>query len=287
MVQDQSGGDSDTARTGSASIGNSGVRSLGRILVVFAAGVLLQPLMAHAVDPKCAVPREIYALAQPLPVSSARVIEGKPLKIVAIGSSTTQGASGDDPAGSYPARLEMELLRRLPGVTVEVVNQGVSGQLARQMVERFELDVIEEDPSLVIWQTGLNDVVAGIDVADFRDTLRDGIQQLKAAKADVILMDLQYYRNSAQFADYDKYLATMGAVAAEMGVPIFRRHASMKHLLKDLKRQSGGIMASNLFTIMELNYRCVPLLLADAIFEKLHDALFVSANAPTAGGAKR
>ena len=261
---------------------------LARVLLPALIGPFLGSPAAQAADPKCAVPQEIYALSQPLPVSAARVIQGKPLTVVAIGSSTTQGAGADDPAGSYPAKLEMELLRRLPGITVEVINQGVSGQLARQMVERFEEDVIQEQPSLVIWQTGLNDVVAGVDVDDFRQTLMEGVQQLKAARIDVILMDLQYYANSNQFEDYDDYLRTMEAVADRAGVSVFRRFASMKHLLKDLKRRSGGgLMSSNLFTIMDLNYRCIPLLLADAIFDKLHDALIAAGNSPPPNGRKK
>lgn len=253
---------------------------LWQLVLLALAGLPFGTAAAQFVDPKCAVPRDIYAFEKPLPVSAARVIAGKPLTVVAIGSSTTQGAGVDDPAASYPARLEMELLRRLPGVAVEVVNQGVSGQLARQMVERFESDVIEERPALVVWQTGLNDVVAGVDVYDFRQTLTEGVARLKAAGIDVVLMDLQYYPKSNQFEDYDKYLAAMRMVADETGVPLFHRFASMKHLLKDLRRQSGGLMSSNLFAMMDLNYRCVPLLLADAIFEKLHEALFASSNPP-------
>jgi hypothetical protein len=156
------------------------------------------------------------------------------------------------------------------------------------MVERFEADVFEERPSLVVWQTGLNDVVAGVNVDDFRQTLLDGVQQLKGEGIDVILMDLQYYPNSKQFEDYDHYLRTMQAVADETGVSVFNRFASMKYLLKDLKRRSGGgLMSSNLFAIMDLNYRCLPVLLADAIFEKLHEAMLASGSSTPPDSRKR
>jgi len=41
------------------------------------------------------------------------------------------------PAASYPARLEVELRSRFPGVAITVLNRGVNGEEAGDMLARF------------------------------------------------------------------------------------------------------------------------------------------------------
>ena len=64
-----------------------------------------------------------------------------PIKIVAIGSSSTSGAGASSPAATYPSRLEAELKARLPGLPITVLNKGIGGEEAAQMVARFDADV--------------------------------------------------------------------------------------------------------------------------------------------------
>ena len=52
------------------------------------------------------------------PVVEARLDPGRPLTIVALGSSSTEGAGASGPQASYPARLEALLRAALPGRTV-------------------------------------------------------------------------------------------------------------------------------------------------------------------------
>ena len=88
-----------------------------------------------------------------------RIAQGMPLKIVAIGSSSTSGAGASSPAATYPSRLEAELKAQLPGLPITVLNKGIGGEEAPQMVARFDADVIEEAPDLVLWQVGSNSVL--------------------------------------------------------------------------------------------------------------------------------
>jgi acyl-CoA thioesterase-1 len=82
------------------------------------------------------------AAAAALPAGPAGGKEGpagdRPLTIVALGSSATagSGASADDK--SYPAVLEAELKRRLPNAEVKVINKGIGGQSAYDMLLRME-----------------------------------------------------------------------------------------------------------------------------------------------------
>ena len=47
-----------------------------------------------------------------------------------------------------------------------MLNRGVDGEEAPQMLARFETDVIEEAPDLVLWQVGTNSVLRDHPVAE-------------------------------------------------------------------------------------------------------------------------
>jgi hypothetical protein len=53
--------------------------------------------------------------AVPLPASRAALRAGRPLTVVAFGSSSTEGAGASTPDHAYPARLEALLRAALPG----------------------------------------------------------------------------------------------------------------------------------------------------------------------------
>lgn len=115
----------------------------------------------------------------------------EPLVIVAIGSSSTRGAMATDPAHAYPAILQAELARLLPAAHIAVINRGIDGQDVLEQVGRLDRDVLAVRPHLVIWQTGANAAMRGIDPATFRAHLAQGVSMLQHGGADVILMDSQ------------------------------------------------------------------------------------------------
>jgi len=73
-------------------------------------------------------------------------------KIVAIGDSITE-------AGGYLKNVDTVLAARFPQRQAPpIVNVGISGQKAEDMVARFEKDVIREKPAVVTISVGVNDV---------------------------------------------------------------------------------------------------------------------------------
>ncbi|HEY3796677.1 MAG TPA: SGNH/GDSL hydrolase family protein, partial [Bradyrhizobium sp.] len=91
----------------------------------------------------------------PLPHFRAAIKSRHKVKVVAIGSSSTAGADGILP---FLPRLEMLLRQNFYGSMIDVLNRGIGGQEALDEVSRFECDVIDEAPALVIWQVGTNAV---------------------------------------------------------------------------------------------------------------------------------
>lgn len=88
-----------------------------------------------------------------------------PVKLVAIGSSSTAGEGRIAP---YSYRLESALsnsnnwpsngANQFKNRMIDVLNRGTSGDEAPGERARLQTDVIDENPSLVIWQVGTNAV---------------------------------------------------------------------------------------------------------------------------------
>src|SRR5262245_41818532 len=80
--------------------------------------------------PACKAPAGLTNIEYPLPHTSALIAAGQPMKIIAIGSSSTAGAGASTPAASYPSRLAVELGERFPNSKITVINRGINGQEA-------------------------------------------------------------------------------------------------------------------------------------------------------------
>src|SRR5919109_5259322 len=135
------------------------------------------PPAAAATHPalRCTAPDTVTRFKASLPTTARAIRRGEALVIVAIGSSSTQGVRASDQAHTYPALLAEELRRRWPRLAVTVVNKGVGGETAEQILARFPRDVLPYRPQLVIWQNGSNHVLQRGDVRGYEHTIREGI----------------------------------------------------------------------------------------------------------------
>nr|WP_246820746.1 SGNH/GDSL hydrolase family protein [Bradyrhizobium iriomotense] len=161
---------------------------------------------------------------------AGRVRDGQ-ARVVAIGSSTTAGEGGIAP---YPQRLLADIRIKFPNVAIEVINRGVGGEDAPLELKRFDHDVFDLKPDLVIWQVGTNSVwqADGPSFADTTKAIREGVDRLlRAERIDVILMDLQYVPavlTPAKRKKAEAMVEAISQIAHEKGVNVFRRFALMK-----------------------------------------------------------
>jgi hypothetical protein len=171
-------------------------------------------------------PFDIVRFALPLNHTAQRVAETKPLKVVAIGSSSTEGAGGTVP---YPSLLEIDLNARFPGLTIIVLNRGKGGQEAADEVARFQTDVIDEEPALVIWQVGTNAVWKPVyDLDQVADAIRAGLRLLGGYQMDVVVMDPQYAPAVIQQPlRAERMVGLIAQAASRAGANVFRRFALM------------------------------------------------------------
>src|SRR6201996_3939013 len=91
-----------------------------------------------------------------LPHVASKLAAGKPVVIIAFGSSSTQGYGSSSPEFNYPNRLAAQLHRQYPGADITVLNHGVVGEDAPEMMKRLQTSVLDAKPDLVIWQGGTN-----------------------------------------------------------------------------------------------------------------------------------
>jgi len=151
------------------------------------------------------------------------------LKIVVVGTTSSTLPGADGARDAYPARLEAALKRSLPGMKIEVVAYAKPRQLAEKMVKTFEKVVQDEKPNLVIWQTGTFDAMQGVDPREFLAALTDGVERLKAAGVDAILVNMQYNPRTELMIATEAYAENMRWVARERQVPLFDRLAIMRN----------------------------------------------------------
>ncbi len=230
----------------------------------------------------CKAPRELVRLTVPLTAANAAMTRDGDFRVIAIGSSSTQGAGASSPKMRYPAQLSLALNQRFhPDKNFEVVNLGVGGEMASDMLARIDSEVLSLKPDLVIWQTGVNDAIGGIPIDDFEMELSQGIDAIKSTGAELILLDLQYFPKSERVAGYKDYLRTMWRVAAEKGVPVLRRHDFMKHLVDSRQFTPAELLAPDLFHQNDVSYRCLGRFVADAIGDGLEQAARLSLRGKT------
>ena len=156
-----------------------------------------------------------------------------PLRIIAFGSSSTEGIGASSPAATYPSRLLADLTAALPeGQRITVLNRGVGGEDADDMAGRLST-VIAEHPNLIIWQTGSNDPLRAVPLARFVQETIAGVQAIRAAHIDVMLMEPQRCRALDHKPGSVRYRDALRAIGQGMDVPVIRRYDMMERWLAD------------------------------------------------------
>jgi acyl-CoA thioesterase I len=193
--------------------------------------------------------------------------EGRPLTIVAIGSSSTFGAGASTVAASYPSRLEALLKERFPGAAIRVINRGVNGEEEADMLARFGRDVIAEKPDLVLWQVGANAVVRGRPMAQEEALIRQGIARLKATGADVALIDIQYTPEVVAKTGARPMVSLIAAEGRRQDVGVFHRFEMMKEWRENARMPFQAFSSPDGLHMNDWGYDCFARNLAAAIVE--------------------
>jgi lysophospholipase L1-like esterase len=239
--------------------------------LVSALGVGCMAWSGAAMANECRATHDQLELGYPLEIAKKNVAEHKELRIVAMGSSSTQGYGASTPQFAYPAQLQIKLGAAMPGVAVHVYNKGIGGQDAEEETARMKSDVQPEKAHLVVWQVGTNSAIRRMPLTKFAEKLRAGIDIGKALGADFVLMNLQYVPAVVALPDEEEYARVMAEVAKEKGTGLFNRFDIMHGWYNDGMPYSQFVFNDGLH-LNDFGQKCIGRLLSTAILRAIKPA---------------
>src|SRR5262249_52108552 len=205
-----------------------------------------------------------------LPHVANKLIAGQPVVIIAFGSSSTQGYGSTAREFTYPNRLAVQLKRQYPGASITVINAGVGGEDAPEMMKRLQTAVIDVHPDLVIWQVGTNAVLRNLDPAETQKLVEDGVARIQASGSDVVLGDPQYSPRVYERAERaNKMVRRLGNIAQLRHVGIFPRFEVMRDWHERQALPIDSFVISDGLHMNDWGYACFAQLLGDDIIRSV------------------
>ncbi len=168
-------------------------------------------------------------------------------KIVFIGDSITDCGRRDAAApygNGYVSLLRSLLLARYPERSLTIVNKGISGNTTRDLLGRWQQDVIDEQPDWLSIMIGINDVwrtydrggVGAVAYDDYVANLRNLIEQTKAKTSARLILAEPYMiepdLSVPMRRQMDQYGAAVRQLAAEYGTLLVRTQAAFDTALR-------------------------------------------------------
>ncbi|WP_149537070.1 SGNH/GDSL hydrolase family protein [Siccirubricoccus phaeus] len=243
-------------------------RSWSRLLLLLSLCLLPHGLAAQA--PACGAPAELLEPGAPLP-AVARAAAAGALRVLVVGSASVLGPGTSGPAAAWPARLEAMLAARRPGLRLEFVVRGQRAATAQDSAALLREELAKHGFDLVLWQTGTVEAARGLEVEEMVETLHAGLDKVRAAGGDAVLIDPQFSRFLRTNSNVDAYREAIRLVAAAHAVPLFRRYEVMRHWADaeevDLERAPREAKVATADKLNDCLAKALVLLLRQAVAE--------------------
>lgn len=244
------------------------VKLLGTLLL----GLLLA-LPARAEGPGCGAPGD--ALEAMALRGSATALDRGALRVMVVGSATTQSGGTSGPQATWPQRFARLLGARLPEVKIELVSEGARGMAAADHARVLAEQGPRFRPHLVIWQLGTVEAARGLSADEMADIVKNTAGTIRAARGertDVVLMDPQFSRFLRANADVDLYRDRLQMAGAASGAQLFSRWSIMRYWVEnerlDLERAPRGLRV----TIADELHDCIARALVEFVLDGVRAA---------------
>ncbi len=209
-------------------------------------------------NPETAIARKLATLAE-------KAARRETITLVAIGSSSTEGSDLSDRSLAYPTHLEARLNAILGPGAVRVVNRGRGGERITDTVKRFAEDVAPMKPDLVVWQLGANDIVRSIDPDIVAHGVAEGMAQLEAIGAPVVLMDSQVAPAVAASPMLQPVQSVLKTAAERHGAMLWSRFALMQGILEAKLAEDSDLIKPDRLHMTVPMHVCTGVVLAEAL----------------------
>lgn len=218
------------------------IGALGMVIATAGPTASQQPgMMANGLQKLCAEAGEANRGFADLPFTAKAIRERKRIKVLAIGATPLH--ERDQQQGHY-AQVEKALESNFKGLDVEIVDRGVSGELARDSAVRIKNEVALNKPDLVFWQVGVADALALTPAAELKEALTRAVRWLRKHEVDVVLIGLRYQRSLSGHAGYQQIRSAIKDVVREENILRIGHYESVEAL--DRLRRQDGDQASEL-----------------------------------------
>jgi lysophospholipase L1-like esterase len=216
-----------------------------------------------------------------LPHVAGKLAAGEPVMIVAFGSSSTTGFGTTSPEFTYPNRLAAQLHRQYPTADITVVNRGVGGEDAPEMMKRLQVAVLDLKPDLVIWQVGTNAVLRNLDPTETANLVEQGTERIQEAGADLVLVDPQYSPKVTERAESASQMVKLiGKIAELRHVGFFPRFEVMRDWHEKQALPIDSFVIADGLHMNDWGYACFAQLLGDDIIKSVGQ-IKLGVNVPT------
>ncbi len=187
----------------------------------------------------------VLALLGPAPKDSPAQLQLKEGDlIVAIGDSITAG-------GGYLRDIDAVLAQQYPDLKIpKVVNKGIGGQKAEDLIKRFDKDVLQRKPAVVTLSIGINDVWHRVKephkaevLAAYKENVGKMVDQAQAAGIKVILLAPTVINEDSQSEGNQRLVAYVEAekqIAADRKCQFVDLHGMFLDALKKKPADEKG-----------------------------------------------
>jgi len=148
-----------------------------------------------------------------------------------------------------------------------VLNRGVSGARAVDMVASLDETVAADHPDLVLWQLGTNAVLRGYEHTRSDAVVREGIKKIKALGADAVLIDPQYAPKVIEHPQIEDMIGLISSAAATEKVDVFHRFALMRYWHERAGMPFEAFLSPDGLHMNDWAHSCLATALAKAIAE--------------------
>ena len=180
----------------------------------------------------------------------------EPITIAFLGDSVTQGCfehkiidTAYDVKSAYSTRLREILNILYPFIPFNIINAGLSGDVASGGVNRLYRDVISKSPDLVVVSYGLNDCTAGENGLDKYEKALDAIfSELSRAKIDTIFLTQNFCctKTDPSLTDENLINLSKNLISIQNGGVLKKYFESAKRLASEY-----GVKVCDIYSVWE------------------------------------
>ena len=192
----------------------------------------------------------ILSLVGPAPADSPKELQLKPGDtILAIGDSITA-------AGGYLCDIDAVLAQQYPNLKIpKVINKGIGGHKAEDLIARFDKDVIQQKPDFVTLSIGINDVWHRMEkphdddvLAAYRENVGKMVDMAQKAGIKVILLTptiIDENPDSEGNRRLVKYITAEKQIAAEKHCQFVDLHKMFLTALKQKPAEGVNVLTTD------------------------------------------